>query len=228
MINNLPASYQLSDNKNKYNEILKLIAIIAMFIDHIGSNFFPNYPILRIIGRIAYPLFAYQLAQGYVNTSSYPKYMVRLWIFALVSQMPYTLLFQTTNLNIIFTLMLSMFLIRKVDKKEYSWIPLIIVISILAPIDYGLYGVLMPFVFYLFRKSKSSQLLVQLLLTFAYVIASNNMIQMFAVIGVIIALFLTTDKFKININRYVFYWFYPAHLTILAILKFTLILIYFN
>lgn len=79
----------LNSAANKRNDILKLIAIITMLIDHIGYIFFPQIRLFRTIGRIAFPIFAYQIAMGYKHTSSRPRYALRLFIFALVAYLPY-------------------------------------------------------------------------------------------------------------------------------------------
>lgn len=76
-------------SKSKRNDVLKLIAIITMIIDHIGAAFFPGVTIFRTIGRIAFPIFAYQLAKGYKHTSNLSAYSIRLLIFALISYIPY-------------------------------------------------------------------------------------------------------------------------------------------
>ncbi len=73
----------------KRNDILKLIAILTMLIDHVGATFFPNIITFRIIGRIAFPIFAYQLTLGYKYTSNLKSYFKRIFIFACISYLPY-------------------------------------------------------------------------------------------------------------------------------------------
>lgn len=75
--------------KSKRNDVLKLIAIVTMIIDHIGAAFFPGVTLFRTIGRIAFPIFAYQLAKGYKHTSNLAGYSTRLLIFAFISYIPY-------------------------------------------------------------------------------------------------------------------------------------------
>lgn len=92
------------------NDMLKLFAMLTMLIDHIGYMFFPEYQIFRTIGRLAFPIFAYQLSVGYMKTSNLKKYASRLLGFALISQIPYSffspnLEFKPFNLNIMFTLL---------------------------------------------------------------------------------------------------------------------------
>lgn len=82
-------SATLFTTKGQRNDVLKLIAIVTMLIDHIGYMFFPHIQLFRTIGRIAFPIFAYQIALGYKNTSNLPKYSLRLFVFALISYLPY-------------------------------------------------------------------------------------------------------------------------------------------
>lgn len=227
--------YGFTKSKVKHNEILKVIAVIAMLIDHIGFVFFPEHSSFRIIGRIAFPIFAYQLAIGYTHSSNPKMYMVRLWTFAIISQIPYTLLFETYNLNILFTLLLSILLIDRIAKNEWYWIPTFIIIvtlpqfiDVLPKFEYGWYGLFMPVLFYIFSHSKIKAFISQTILLILYVFIGNTFfIQIFAWIGIFICLYFPINKWKIHVNKYFFYWFYPAHLTILFILKWTILFLLF-
>lgn len=213
--------HKLSHNNHKKNEVLKVIAIVSMLIDHIGVAFFPGVVMFRIIGRLAFPIFTYFISMGYLKTSNFNKYLIRLWIFAIISQIPFTLLFDTTMLNVMFTFILALFFIDRIKIKEYYSIPCLIILSLLIPMDYGLYGVATVFFFYCFRNSKEKALLAQIISTVIYVVVfSASYIQLFSIIGVMIALYFPIDKFKIHLNRYIFYWFYPVHMAILIVLKY--------
>ena len=100
---------------NLDTDFLKLIAIISMVIDHVGSAFFPQYPVFRWIGRLAFPIFAYCLTVGLLYTHDIKKYLIRLGIFALVSQPfyifathPWDWQTEWMNMNIFFTLLVSL------------------------------------------------------------------------------------------------------------------------
>lgn len=71
---------------NRDTNLLKLIAMIAMFCDHAGKMLFPQYPIMRIIGRLAFPIYAYCIAVGCVYTRNPLKYLQRIVLLALISQ----------------------------------------------------------------------------------------------------------------------------------------------
>jgi hypothetical protein len=102
------------------NDFLKLLAMVSMLIDHIGYMFFPQHAIFRSIGRLAFPIFAYHLAVGYEKTSSLKNYAGRLFVFGLISQVPYSffspgLEFTPLKLNIMFTLLAGLGIIRLYD-----------------------------------------------------------------------------------------------------------------
>ena len=99
-----------SPQKSRRNDLLKIVALLTMLIDHVGYLYFPEEMIFRTIGRIAFPIFAYQVAIGFQKTSNRSRYALRLFVFALISQVPYfwfnpTLTFDWEGLNIMFTLL---------------------------------------------------------------------------------------------------------------------------
>ena len=71
---------------NNDTHLLKVIAMIAMLCDHAGKMLFPQYRIMRIIGRMAFPIYAYCLAVGCVYTKNPLRYLGRIVLLALVSQ----------------------------------------------------------------------------------------------------------------------------------------------
>lgn len=103
------------------NDTLKIIALITMLIDHIGAIFFPDEMLWRTIGRIAFPIFSWQLIEGYVHTSSRSKYGLRLFLFGCVSQIPYMfmnpeLTFNPLHINIMFQLFSGILLLAACDQ----------------------------------------------------------------------------------------------------------------
>lgn len=139
---------------------LKIIACISMLLDHIGLVF--DISILRIIGRLAFPLYLFLLYNGYKHTSNKLLYAVRLAVFAVISQVPFSL-FTTGNVfslngNVFVTLFISLILIWITDSmikhrvaKWASFIPTAVLYSAyhfgFIVSDYGAKAVLMSFVF---------------------------------------------------------------------------------
>ena len=91
------------------NDMLKVIAMISMFIDHVGYGLVPTsgqveifsgvfldcfyiYYSLRIMGRLAFPIFAWYLAEGFQRTKNVYKYMTRIFVFGIISQWPFYML----------------------------------------------------------------------------------------------------------------------------------------
>ena len=71
--------------------ILKMIAIVSMFIDHLGYAIFSKFSYFNYIGRLAFPIFAFQISEGYTHTKNLKRYFFRLFLFALISQVPFML-----------------------------------------------------------------------------------------------------------------------------------------
>ncbi len=112
--------------KTHRNDLLKIVALVTMLIDHIGYLYFPYEMMFRTIGRIAFPIFAYQVALGFQKTSSRSRYGKRLFIFALISQVPYlwfnpTLSFEWQGLNIMFTLLFSLGVLQSLETSKLAW-----------------------------------------------------------------------------------------------------------
>ena len=172
---------------------LRLIAIITMVFDHSSYLFYgAHLSWMNFIGRIAFPIFAFQISEGYIHTHSFKKYFMRLLIFALISQIPYAFFKYSfsldMNLNIIFTLILGLMCIaiydllhykakekcvKKNEQFSYNLLGLIIVlcISVFADLfnfDYGFYGVFIIFLFYLYHNNKILMNTFVSILTFIY------------------------------------------------------------
>lgn len=200
--------------------VLKLIALLTMAIDHIGAILYPNIIVLRIIGRISFPIFAYLLALGYKSTHNVKKYLRRLLLFGLLSEVPYILAFNSDNLNIFFTLALGLMTIMLYEKKEYLYIIIVFYFAIFAHVDYGIYGVLVIFFMYVYGyHSKVLGTILFILATFIY--SYFNVLQIFAILSIPLICLLENITKDIDIKKYkyVFYVFYPFHLILLYSLK---------
>jgi hypothetical protein len=121
----------------------------AMLIDHIGAYLWP-IQIMRIIGRIAFPIFAYQIGIGYKSTSSKKNYIKRMLIFAFISQVPYSFLNNDFKLNILFLLAIGIWVISLIEEKKYQFLVLAIPLSFFA--TFGFYGLVVILIFYFLRE----------------------------------------------------------------------------
>jgi len=107
------------------NTNLKIIAIISMLIDHVGAVLFPEVLALRIIGRLAFPIFCFLIVEGYFHTKDLKKYITRLGIFAIIAEVPFDLAFHDTILeftyqNVFFTLAIGLVAVYLYDKRATS------------------------------------------------------------------------------------------------------------
>lgn len=230
----------MQEQKLKTNldtNFIKLIAIISMTIDHIGGAIFPEYPIFRWIGRIAFPLFCYCLTVGMLYTHDIKKYIIRLSIFALISQPFWILAFNSNdifgnifNLNIFFTLVVS--LLAAWGFKEKKWWLFIVGILLLSFInfDYALTGLILMLIFYLCRNKPSLGATLYVLY-YLPALFNTNMSDSLALkifghaIGCeIFALFALPFIYihtntNLKISKWFFYIYYPLHLLIIYLIQ---------
>ena len=100
--------------------VLKLIAVISMLFDHTGYLIFGKASFFNYIGRLAFPIFAFQIAEGYTHTKNLKKYILRLFVFALISQIPFQIFskifFDRFLINVLFTLLFGLMGIIIYDK----------------------------------------------------------------------------------------------------------------
>jgi len=205
---------------------LKLIAIATMLADHIGFLFFPGEIVWRVVGRLAFPLFAFLIAEGFEKTSNVGRYGKRLILFAAISQLPYSLVLAAANvpqtLNIFFTLsigLLALALLKSLPyKKSVPLVGMILFAAEYLHFDYGAYGVLTILASHLFihRKTAGGIALVFLPIFDCLVLAFTGVLslQFFALFSVpLIALY--RGERGMHLPRAFFYWFYPVHLFIL-------------
>lgn len=203
--------------------MIMLVAMLTMLIDHIGAVFFPDQEWLRVIGRIAFPLYAFGIVQGYRYTSNLKRYFMRLAGLAAISQIPYVMLFETAQLNVIFLFLIALLSLYLVDhfKKRHA-VPFVICLAILVSpfIEYGIYGIALVFIYRYF--SGKSIVLAHIGLSGIYLLLfqENFYIQYCAIMASVLILYKEKLlSYPIKINRQLYRVFYPGHLAILAILS---------
>ena len=149
------------------SNILRAIAVMLMLSDHIWATYMSLGDWMTNIGRMAFPIFAFQIAEGFVHTSDFKKYALRLLGFAVVTEIPFNLFYSSRffnpyHQNVLFTLLLGLLAIKVIDslKKEFSfkklgvsvlWLLLICIGSVIGFVDYGFLGMLTVVMFYLLR-----------------------------------------------------------------------------
>lgn len=204
---------------------LKIIALISMIIDHYGAIFQSGVDIYRIIGRIAFPIYAFLLVEGYAHTSNVKKYATRLFIFALVSEVPFDLAFYGRlgfmHQNIFFTLFIGLVLMYFLDKKEVKYkinkILLIIIalfISMLTSVDYNYLGIIYILIFYYTRDYPNPKKIInQSLMIFLINLSRIGFVQQYCLLAFPLIYFYN-GKLGPN-NKWLqmfFYVAYPLHL----------------
>ncbi len=217
---------------------LKIIALITMLCDHLGYILFHKISFMNVIGKVAFPIFAFQISEGYKYTKNLKLYFFRLFLFAIVSQVPFMLFLNsigavTFTLNIFFTLLLGLAAITIFDKSKNKLLAFLVVISImliaqLTHCDYGWFGVVIIFLFYYFKENKIYMNISFILaVLIKYMIAYLNYpatIQIYLAIATCLSLlFINLYNHKKGKNiKYFLYIFYPLHLMLLFLLNFIL------
>jgi hypothetical protein len=209
-----------------------------MVIDHIGLFFFPDYLILRIIGRLSFPLFAFLIANGAHYTKNINKYIGRMFVFAVISQIPYYFAsslidFRLSSLNVLFTFFLALTAILFLKKAENKSLIITFVISVaiaaqLLNTDYGMFGILLTVSLYLFFTNSKAKIISFLLLSLVFSLAPAiklmglNIfeIDFGPVISTFSLIFILSYNHKIGLKtKYLFYIFYPLQYVIFYLIN---------
>lgn len=198
---------------------LKCIAIVSMALDHTGAVLYPSQIWLRCLGRIAFPIFCFLIVEGFFHTRDVRRYMGRLGVFALISEIPYDLAFRGVPLeyahqNVFFTLLIGIGMVVLLERNREWPVKAVILLlamwlAVLIRSDYNFRGVLLIFVFYIFHESRWLAVTAGGLWNFLY----QGVIQKYGVLSVLpLALYNGERGRKM---KYFFYIFYPAHLLLL-------------
>ncbi len=202
--------------------VLKCIAMVCMLVDHTGAVLFPQYRILRIIGRLAFPIYCFLLVEGAMHTRDIRKYELRLFGFALISEIPFDLAFRSgldwSHQNVFFTLLLGVIAIDLAQqfKNKISIVlifPVMIVIAEFLNTDYGGKGIVFILCYYLLYEKK---VIKQLMFAFENILLYGLGIQIYACLAVVPMLLYNGRKGPSL--KYFFYAFYPLHLLILYLI----------
>lgn len=210
---------------------IKMFALVCMTIDHMGAMF-PDAPIwFRVVGRFSFTVFAFFIAEGCRRTSSFEKYLVRLGVLAVVSEIPYDLFFEGggvnyfLDMNVVFTLFTGALLIYFLTKTDDLYLKLVLAICVVViggilGLDYGLYGVFLIVGFYYIRKKWQIALFTILMFAakmgrYAYPVNIYTFYCFFSCISFIPILLYNGEKGR-NMGG-LFYIFYPLHIILLGV-----------
>ena len=218
---------------------LKLTACITMLIDHIGASCIEaTYEVadrtppqilqldlvLRLIGRLAFPIFCFLLVEGFLHTRDVKKYIGRLFLFGLLSEVPFDMAFFRTPFyrgaqNVYWTLalgVLAMALMQKFQDAEgnIAWKGRFAalgcaVVAQLAGTDYGAIGVALIVALYLTRKDRKKQCIIG---------AVMMLFELTAPLAFVLIWFYNGQRGRCpQWAKWAFYGFYPVHLSLLAV-----------
>lgn len=151
--------------------VLHIIAMTLMLMDHLWATLLPARECLTCAGRVAFPIFAFMAVEGYFHTRSFKKYILRMLLFAVLSEIPFDLMYGGTwfypvHQNVLWTFLLGLlgvWLMEQVRKKGKTWMYLLVcvlvvlaglVLGTLCMVDYYGGGVLTVFVFYFLHGRK--------------------------------------------------------------------------
>ena len=208
---------------------LKIIAVLSMVTDHCAYYLLDGntwtYEVMRCFGRVAFPVFAFLVAEGFAHTRNRMRYFLSLLLFAVISEVPWYLLngMDGTH-NVMFTLALgvaALAVFERLQKHGALAIAAILLVALSAEIsglDYGWHGIVEILVFHLFRSKKYCQSTRLLQLAFAFPFMSH-----YGIIGALLACFIiflyngTRGIIHGKVAKYGFYAIYPVHLIIIKL-----------
>ena len=212
------------------NNQLKIIAMVSMLIDHMGYILFPQYRWMRYVGRLAFPIFAFMIAEGCAHTRNRGKYLLRMAAFAAVVQVALYVTLGSLKQCCFVTFSLSILTIYAVDtyrknKGFFSTVlagltlAALVYVCVLLPyrltgfkVEYGILGVLLPVVIYMVPGKEGKVVAAAAML----VAMSGNWgsFQWFGLLALPLLALYNGNRGKARM-KYLFYIFYPAHLVIL-------------
>ena len=222
-------SYPLKSLPLFSGSALKIIAVLSMMTDHCAYYLMDGntwaYEVMRCFGRVAFPVFAFLVAEGFAHTRNRMRYFLSLLLFAAISEVPWYLLNGADGThNVMFTLALGVAALAVFERLQNHGalaIAAILLVALSAEIsglDYGWHGIVEILVFHLFRSKKYCQSTRLLQLAFAFPFMSH-----YGIIGALLACFIiflyngTRGIIHGKVAKYGFYAIYPVHLIIIKL-----------
>lgn len=219
-------------------EALRIIACLTMLIDHTGAVLFPRLRLLRIIGRLAFPIFCYQLSEGLHYTKNSGKYLGRLCIAALIAEIPYDLAIMDRitfgRQSVMVTLVLGFIALYSLHDSRRPWLAFLVVpacyyLAEWLHTDYHGNGVLLVLAFGIARRLPYRRLWELALVGIVCwciggfrvsLLGMRIPVEMFGLLSLpLIWLENGHRQWKNNAATIFFYSFYPVHLLILYLIR---------
>ncbi len=227
---------------------LRVLAMAFMLLDHLWATLIPGNLWLTMVGRLAFPIFAFLLAEGYRHTGNFKKYLGRMALFAVIAEIPFNLMAYSTPIfpfhqNVLWTFCIALLTMKGLDNLQdrfSRWISLLLMaglmlVSYLAGlflmVDYGGWGVMMALLFLRFPGKTWPEKLAQLI--WLYLINWQFMGSMMVPVGgfeiplqglaifalPLIWLYKGKQGPRTPFTKWVGYWFYPVHALVLYLLS---------
>ncbi len=232
---------------------LKLIAIIAMTIDHIADLIYPGMPnnvisnVLHIIGRLTAPIMFFFICEGFYYTKNLRKYILRLFIFAIISHFAYCFAFdinyipfssgsifnQTSIMWSLAWAVVALYIANKTNLREWmKWILIILINVITFPADWSSIAVMAILFMYSNRGNLKKQFIsmsfwifIYAVISYLFVSKTYGLITIATLLAYPLLNVYNGEKGKLKWMKWFFYLYYPLHLVIVGILR---IVIYGN
>lgn len=215
---------------------LKLIAMLAMLTDHVGLYLFPDVLLFRMIGRIAFPIFAFMIAEGCQYTRNRFRYLAGIAGLGILCQIVVTVVTRSLHMGILLTFSLSIAIIYTTDAflakrtlvrgaiAAFCVLAAIFISAVLPyllgernfKVDYDVFGVMLPVLLY-YTRGRLPKLLAATILLFTHAILSNY-VQLCALFAIPLLFFYDGTRGRARM-KYLFYIFYPLHLAVIYLIK---------
>ena len=227
----LPSQYNIA------RDFLKVLAIVTMTADHVSTTFLESgtflYYLCQFFGNFTIVIMCFFIVQGLTHTRSVLNYALRLLGWAMVSEVPFILLFGL-KLNVLFTLLASLIIIYLLDRK--GWIYAVTALAIFFPIslicDWSIIVPVFTVIYYVLQKQNKEELSL-ILIPGSYFVLKTILytetqleyvfgtISIFLVTGIVLLLITSVTEYrKGRVSGLVFYIYYPLHLFIIWIIKY--------
>lgn len=220
---------------------LKLLATVSMLLDHTGAILFPQVLALRLVGRLAFPIYAFMVAQGCKYTRSMLRYFLSMFSLGVVCQLVYAFAAPVDRFNILLTFSVSIalsFLLYRVKQALYSkkWLmaaamgaafllstAAVHYVNRILPFDYGFWGCMTAVITGLFQqkadapeswKRADKNAVHVIMLAIPLLLVARDSLQLCALFSLPLLLCYSGRRGRLNM-KYFFYIFYPLHLALL-------------